>query len=343
VLGSVSLIGWRADRLRSPGSIDSPISREGAFLANNVLFAAFAFVVLLGTVFPLVLEAANGERISIGRPYFDRMTMPIGIALLFLMAVAPVLPWRKASGELLRHRLVWPAWIGTGVVVIAVAFGARGLAPLLAFGLGGFAAGSALRQIVLATRRQGWHGLVGRANGGMIVHVGVVIIAVALAASSSYSHSGEFLLAPGESATLAGHRITYLGIERAEEEAKTVTRARVQIDGGQIYEPALSRFPGGSNTIGTPSVRTGITGDVYLTLLDVPDEEDGQARIGMLVMPLAVWLWIGGTVMAMGTLLAAWPGRRRRPTDPVSAPVPEREPAAPGEPVGEPVGAGVDG
>ncbi len=117
----------------------------------------------------------------------------------------------------------------------------------------------------------------------------------------------------------------------------------MQIDGGQVYEPALSRFPGGSNTIGTPSVRTGVTGDVYLTLLDVPDEDDGQARIGMLVMPLAVWLWIGGTVMAVGTLLAAWPGRRRRPTDPVSAPVPEREPAAPGEPVGEPVGAGVDG
>jgi cytochrome c-type biogenesis protein CcmF len=337
VLGSVGLIGWRADRLRSPGSIDSPISREGAFLANNVLFAAFAFVVLLGTVFPLLLEAANGERISIGRPYFDRMTTPIGIALLFLMAVAPVLPWRKASGELLRHRLVVPAWIGTGVVVVAVAFGARGLAPLLAFGLGGFAAGSALRQIVLATRRQGWRGLVGRANGGMIVHVGVVIIAVALAASSSYSHSGEFLLAPGESATLAGHRVTYLGIERAEEEAKSVTRARVQIDGGGVYEPALSRFPGGSNTIGTPSVRTGITGDVYLTLLDVPDEDDGQARIGVLVMPLAVWLWIGGSVMAIGTLLAAWPGRRRRPTDPVSAPVPERRP------VGEPVGAGVDG
>jgi cytochrome c-type biogenesis protein CcmF len=194
-----------------------------------------------------------------------------------------------------------------------------------------------MRQIVLATRRQGWRGLVGRANGGMIVHVGVVIIAVALAASSSYSHSGEFLLAPGESATLAGHRITYLGIERAEEEAKTITRARVQIDGGRVYEPALSRFPGGSSTIGTPSVRTGITGDVYLTLLDVPEEDDGQARIGMLVMPLAVWLWIGGTVMAIGTALAAWPGRRRRPTDPVSAPVPDRQP------VGEPVGVGVDG
>jgi cytochrome c-type biogenesis protein CcmF len=345
VLGSIALIGWRGDRLRSPGSIDSPVSREGAFLANNVLFAAFAFIVLLGTVFPLVLEAANGDRISIGRPYFDRMTMPIGIALLFLMAVAPALPWRKASGELLLHRLLWPAWIGTGVVVLAVAFGARGLAPLVAFGLGGFAAGAAIRQIVLATRRQGLHGLVGRANGGMIVHVGVVVIAVALAASSSYSHSAEFLLKPGESASLAGHTITYLGIERATEAQKSIVRARVQVDGGQVYSPALSKFPGGTNTIGTPSVRTGLRGDVYLTLLDVPTDDTGAVRLGLLIMPLAVWLWIGGGLMAVGTVLAAWPGRRRRPTDPVSAPIPERHVRTPPpeEPVGEPVGAGVDG
>src|SRR4249920_2587913 len=86
---SIALIAWRGDRLRSPGSIDSPLSREGAFLANNVLFAAFAFVVLLGTVFPLLVEALNGKRVSVGVPYFNRMTMPVGIALLFLMAVAP--------------------------------------------------------------------------------------------------------------------------------------------------------------------------------------------------------------------------------------------------------------
>ena len=87
----VGLIGWRGDQLRAPGSVDSPVSREGAFLFNNLLFAAFAFVVLLGTVFPLVVEAINGDRISVGRPYFDRMTGPIGLALLFLMAVAPAL------------------------------------------------------------------------------------------------------------------------------------------------------------------------------------------------------------------------------------------------------------
>ena len=94
---SLALIAWRGDRLRSPGVMDSPLSREGAFLANNVVFAVFAFVVLLGTVFPLIVEATQDRRTVVGAPYFDRLSMPIGIALLFLMAVAPVLPWRKAS------------------------------------------------------------------------------------------------------------------------------------------------------------------------------------------------------------------------------------------------------
>jgi cytochrome c-type biogenesis protein CcmF len=110
VFGSLGLIAWRGDRLRSPGSIDSPVSREGAFLANNVLFGVFAFVVLLGTVFPLLIEAIQDRRISVGEPFFDRMTAPLGLALLTLMAIAPVLPWRKASGELLSKRLFWPAW-----------------------------------------------------------------------------------------------------------------------------------------------------------------------------------------------------------------------------------------
>ena len=152
-----ALIAWRGDRLRSPGAIDSPISREGAFLANNVLFTVFAFVVLLGTVFPLIVEALQDRRTVVGAPYFDRLSMPIGLALLFLMAVAPVLPWRKASGELLRDRLFWPAWCGAGALVLAVRRRRRRAGRrCVAFGLGGFAAGSALRQLVLATRRQGW-------------------------------------------------------------------------------------------------------------------------------------------------------------------------------------------
>ena len=112
VVVSLGLIAWRGDRLRSPGSIDSPLSREGSFLANNVLFTVWAFIVLLGTLFPLLVEALQDRQTLVGAPYFDRLSQPIGLMLLFLMGVAPVLPWRKASAELLRTRLFWPAWAG---------------------------------------------------------------------------------------------------------------------------------------------------------------------------------------------------------------------------------------
>ncbi|MFM8001883.1 MAG: cytochrome c-type biogenesis CcmF C-terminal domain-containing protein, partial [Actinomycetota bacterium] len=118
---SIGLIGWRGDRLRSPGVIDSPLSREAAFLANNVLFAVFAFVVLLGTVFPLIVEALQNRQIAVGAPFFDRLSTPIGLALLTLMAIAPVLPWRKATTETLRDRLFWPAWCGLGALILSLA------------------------------------------------------------------------------------------------------------------------------------------------------------------------------------------------------------------------------
>jgi cytochrome c-type biogenesis protein CcmF len=340
---SIGLIGWRADRLRSPGAIDSPISREGAFLANNVAFAAFAFVVLLGTLFPLGAEALNGEQLSVGGPYFERMTMPIGFTLLFLMAVAPALPWRRASGEVLHRRLLWPAWVGTLTVAAGVAAGLRGVAPLLAFGMGAFAAAAAVRHLALsvrAARRAGapaWRALLGRSNGGMVVHLGVILIAVAFAASNSYGESRQFRLAPGQSATLAGHTVTYLGTTTTTKSNKTTTQARVRIDGGKVYEPALHQFPFATQAIGSPSVKTGPLDDVYLTLVTTPEGPDGTAVIGVNIQPLIVWLWIGGMVMALGTALAAWPGRRRRP----EAPEPAAADAAPPVPEpAEPAGVG---
>lgn len=328
---TLGLIGWRGDRLRSPGRIDSAVSREGSFLANNVLFAGFAFVVLLGTVFPLVAEALNDRPVTVGAPYFNRMTVPLGLALLFLMAVAPVLPWRKASEEVLSRRLLWPAWAAAITIAVTVALGARGLGTVLTFGLGAFAGGAALRQVLLATRRQGWRGLVGRTNGGMVVHLGVVLVAVAIASNGHYQREVEARFEPGETRVIGGHDITYLGTRVEQERNREATKARVQVDGGQVYEPALSRYPGFGSLIGTPSVRTGITEDVYLTITRLPEEGSEAATLRVIIQPMVLWLWIGGGLMAAGTALAAWPGsRRRRPTDPVSAPVPGAPPVAAG-------------
>ena len=315
---TVALIGWRGDRLRAPGRIDSPMSREGSFLANNVLFAVFAFVILLGTVFPLIVEAVQDETITVGVPYFERMTMPVGMVMLFLMAVAPVLPWRKASGELLRKRLEWPAWFGIGALVLAVVLGGRGLTPLIAFTMAGFAAGAALRQIVLATRRNGWRGLVGRTNGGMIVHLGVIILAVGFAASNSYLRQTEVTLTQGEQIEFADMTFRYEGMIETEFAEKQVSEARIIVD-GQELRPALNRFIRRGDVIGTPDTLGSFTRDTQVALNTIIEDEP-KVVIRITSQPLIAWLWIGGILMAVGTAFSAFPHRiHRRPTEPVSA------------------------
>ncbi|MBM3741892.1 MAG: heme lyase CcmF/NrfE family subunit [Actinobacteria bacterium] len=318
---SIGLIGWRGDRLRSPGVIDSPLSREAAFLANNVLFAVFAFVVLLGTVFPLIVEALQNRQIAVGAPFFDRLSTPIGLALLTLMAIAPVLPWRKATTETLRDRLFWPAWCGLGALILSLALGAYGLAPLLTFALGGVSAGAALRQVFLATRRQGWRGLVGRANGGMIVHLGVILIAVALGASNSFSKSQELSLVQNVEAQFAGHTFELRDVIEVRDDRSISVKALVLVDGRKIYAPAITKFTRIGMNVGTPSVRTSLTTDIYLTLEPPVRQDANEARIKVFIKPMITWLWIGTALMAVGTALAAFPGRRRKPTEPTSAPV----------------------
>lgn len=327
---SLGLIAWRADMLRSVGRIETPVSREGAFLANNVVFAGLAFVVLLGTVFPLLLEALNGDRLSVGVPYFSRMTMPLGFALLTLMAVAPVMPWRRATAETMKTRLFWPAWFAVAVMVAAALLGAQGWAALLAFGLAAFAGGSAVRQLWGSVRRQGFRGVVGRTNGGMIVHLGVVFIAVAFAASTTYLQTVEVDLARGEEVSVGGHTVEFLDTTTTGSDRVLTVAARVKVDGDRIFEPRLNRYRASGMVIGTPSVRVGPFEDVYLALTSSPEASTSpsgndsvdEVTLRVVVQPLISWIWLGGLVMVAGTALALVPaGRRRnRSAEPIVAP-----------------------
>ena len=337
----IALIAWRGDRLRSPGRIDAPVSREAAFLVNNLLFAGLAFVVLLGTVYPLVAEALQGHQVSVGEPYFNRMTTPLGLALLFFMAVAPALPWRATSTDVLRRRLIVPAYVGGATMVAALALGTRGITPVLAFGLGAFAIAGIVRQYVVGVRAR--HHAEGeryptalrrtvganpRLYGGLIVHVGIVCIAVALASFSTFTTKRDVQLARGQSATVSGYTVTYLGSQTQRSAQKTSIKVRLRIrHGGSdlgVYAPAISTFPGTNEGIGTPSIRSGLLRDVYLTLVSSPTQR-GRVTIGVGINAMVVWLWTGGLILALGTTVALAPRLRRRvrPVDepPTVAPV----------------------
>jgi cytochrome c-type biogenesis protein CcmF len=342
---SVGLIAWRGDKLRSPGRIDSAVSREAAFLMNNLLFAGFALVVLTGTVFPLLVEALQNKQITVGEPYFTRLGVPIGIALLFLMSVGPVLPWRAASSELLRSRLLIPAWAGALTLVIALAAGAHGVANVGAFALGAFALTSIGRSVVVgvrARRRATSEALpiaavhTVRSNtrlyGGLLVHIGVVVVAIALATTGGYTTKKTVELGQGESARVRGLTVTYLGREVDQSAQKTTIKARVKVSGVGELAPAISTFPNAAEGIGTPSIHTTPWRDIYLTLVSSPTS--GRVTIGVQVGTMVMFLWIGGLIMALGCALALVPARKREvlaralgdaPADDDSAPAPLAE------------------
>jgi cytochrome c-type biogenesis protein CcmF len=337
IIVGFGLIAWRGDRLRSPGGIDAPLGREGAFLLNNLLFVGFAVVVLLGTVYPLIYQALTSQQVNVAAPYFNTLAVPVGMALLFLMAVAPVLSWRKINAAVLWQRLSISVWVGVLTVAICVAFGLRGLGPLIAFGLAAMAAATATRALVLSvrasrTRQAGWwRGLVGRTNGGMVVHLGVIVLAVGIIAATTYRHQAELALRKGAVVTFDGHQFQFEGLRTVRSPSKTSDQALVKVDGGGVFAPATTNFGSALSTVGTPAIDSGFLGDVYLTFDQVGGQGTvsgdqpianlpaGSVAIGVVIEPLLAWLWAGGLLIGLGGVLALVPGSRRRATDPVSA------------------------
>jgi cytochrome c-type biogenesis protein CcmF len=311
VAACIGLIAWRGDQLHTRGTLESPFSREGAFLANNFLFAAFAFVVLLGTVFPLVVEAVNGSSITVGGPFFDTMTMPIVICLLFLMAVGPVLPWRRSAPGVLGERLAWPVALAVAVLVGCSVAGVRGFWPLVVFALAAFAGGSALRQLVLSARRHGFTALVGRSGGGMVVHLGIVVVAVAFAASHAYEHEAQLTLRPGQAASYLGHSFVYGGVRDVARPGKSEAVAVIRLD-GRDYSPAMEQFALSDEAVPSPAVRSSFAEDVYMSIASLPASARGPLGLDVYVEPLVAWLWGGGLLAVAGGLLALLPERHAR-------------------------------
>jgi cytochrome c-type biogenesis protein CcmF len=332
------LIAWRGDRLRSPGGIDAPLGREGAFLLNNLVFVGFAFIVLLGTVFPLLYQAIKNQAVTVGAPYFNTIAVPVGLLLLFLMAVAPALSWRKVDAGVLWRRLAVPAWAGVLTIVGCVAGGVRGAEPLIGFGLAAFAAASAVRSLALAVRassRHGtgaWRGLVGRANGGMVVHLGVVVLSVGLIAATSFRAQAELTLRKGEVVRFDGHTYEYVAQRHVNTAQRHAFEAVIRVDTGGLFYPAVSQYGGkDSEAVGTPAIDSAFTDDQYLTWdatgstgkstggSPVTTLPKTAIAVGVIVEPLIAWMWAGGLLVGLGGLLALVPGQRRRSTDPVSA------------------------
>jgi len=334
---SYTLLYTRWPLLEADVELESMVSREAAFLFNNLLFVGIAFSVLWGTLFPILSEAVRGTKITVGPPFFNKVNVPLGLLLLGLTGIGPLIAWRKASVQNLQRQFAFP--VGAGIVVAALLalLGVRELAPLMTWGLAGFVCGTIAQEFWRGTRaRIRMHGesvpvalahLVGRNRrryGGYIVHLGMLVYFVAFA-GMAFKVQREATLKPGESVELKspfGHTYTFthVGISQFKQfnryvSAATIEVARDGVPDGRIVSEKRQHFT--VNELGTeeasfePStevgIRSGLQEDIYIVFAGaVNGTEEAVYRFNL--NPLVWWVWAGGFILAFGGLITMWPG-----------------------------------
>lgn len=324
----IVLLAFRAHTLEDEGHIESALSRETAFLLNNVVFVVFTFTVLLGTTFPLITEAIKGVKISVGEPYFNQMAIPCGLLLVFLMGVGPALPWGRANRQVVIRSFAIPVVVGLVVGLVAFQTGLRDLAAIAAFSLCGFAGFVTLREMFgpvwerMKTRKESFGGALKmsisgtrRRFGGYVVHLAVIAIVAAIAGNKTYKVSVEASLQPGESFSLGDYTFVYNKTEAKDYSQKFSVMAQIDAfhkdEPAGRFAPALNYYKSQREPIGTPDVQTKGQTDVYLSLLSF--EKDGsRVVVKAYLMPMVPWLWWSIPIIMLGSLISLWPRRRRK-------------------------------
>jgi cytochrome c-type biogenesis protein CcmF len=308
----------RLSLVRDDHSLDSPLSREGAFLAGNLLFSSFAFTVVLGTMFPVFYEAFTNKTTSVGAPFFNQVGIPIGLAILGLMAVGPALTWRRLEGVALRKTLMSPGILGVLTSIIAFVLGIRDINVLLTLAFSSLAigvlfvvTGNAMRQ-----RRQveGGSSLKAlsdllnaypRRYGAYITHLGVVVIAIGIAFSGAYKTERELAFKPGEMKTVLGHEVRYYNLVGEQRPEKTIQAAKLEVDGKEFY-PAQNYYGTQREAVSTPAIQYRVSGDFYMVLVN-GDPNDQSVSLKFISSPLVSWIWVGGLIVVIGAALTLIP------------------------------------
>jgi cytochrome c-type biogenesis protein CcmF len=326
VLGSLVIFAMRSHLVASAPRLDSLASREGVFLANNLLLTLFAFTVLVGTLYPLLVEAFGGREVTVGRPFFDRVSVPISFALLLAMGIGPVTPYRVARGAVVWERIRTPMTGGFIGGALAVLIGVRSVPVVVVVTLGVFVIGVILRHLfvqITARRKAGDApvaaaiGIVRRDPafwGGQLSHVGVALVAIAIAASSALAFRGEVRLAVGESSVIEGYCLVNDGGFRRIEANRAVDGLDIRLmdeDCGRtiaLLQPRVNQYPNSSQGIATPAVHNGLVEDVYLA---IAGGNADAVVLDVFVFPLMWLLWFGGLIVVAGGFLAI-AGRSRK-------------------------------
>ncbi|MBI3954270.1 MAG: hypothetical protein HY330_07135, partial [Chloroflexi bacterium] len=318
----------RRRALRDEEQLTALVSREGAFLLNNIMFLAVLAVTFIGSIYPWIYESVRGVKLAPGPEFFNRANGPILLGLLVLMGVGPVVPWRGARPATLLRMLALPLAVAVLVMAALAVAGVRQAWALAGFGACGLVAGTIFREWAKGTwarhrsHAEGYPraflGLIAsnRARyGGYVVHLAIALMAIGVIGSNFFKTEREVSLRPGQSAAVNQYVLTYEGMRRYPTPDKLVALATVSLREGDrslgTVETGRTLQRSMSQPVAEIAIRSTWKEDLYIVPAVL--REDGETTFKIFVNPLVMWIWIGGGVFLAGTIVALWPGRHELP------------------------------
>ena len=325
---SIGLFVYRLPRLRPEHEFDSVVSREGSFLANNLLLTGIAFATFWGTIFPILSSVVRGQTMTVGTAFYQQVDGPLFLALIFVMGVGPLLAWRRASRESLVRNFRWPALVAAVVAVALPILGMRSLWAVAGFAICAFSAATIFFEVWRGTSVRHRHGesypkalsmLLTRHRqryGGYLVHLGLILLAVGVIGSQFFQSQRDGLVERGQSLTINGYTLTYQGITDVTIDNVETIKAHFTVsrDGAVIEDiyPGERIFPGFEDQ---PTSIVSITDhgltDLYVFLAGF--DGTSSATIRVFINPLVPLVWLGGLLMLLGGIFCWWPLRRVSP------------------------------
>ena len=314
LVGGLVLILWRLDSLKSENRFDAVISRETSFLANNVLFIVATFTVLWGTIYPIVAEVIWGTRLSVGPPFFNRVFIPIALALIALAGIGPLLSWRSMRGSALRRVATVPLAAGVVTAVVLRATGIESVGALAAFGLSAFTVASIVGEFARGGRvyrkreKISWAPAVARTlvrnrrrYGGYVVHLGVVLIVIGVAGGVFRTERNAHLV-EGQSLRVGDYELVYEDLQESQTQEKQIAITTIGVfrDGDRVttLRPQRNLHFAQQQWQSEIAIRTTPVEDLYVVTTTI--DQDGAASIRAFVNPLTWWIWAGAVVMLTG-------------------------------------------
>ena len=327
LLISIVVFIWRYDSLRSRAQLESFVSRESAFLGQNILFLVVAFVTLWGTIFPVFSEAADDTVITVGRPFFDRVNGPILLLIIILMGIGPLLPWRRSTTQSLVRALRAPLITALVTIVVLLTVGIRQPFALVGFAAVALAVGGILTEWLRGTRSRHRRGepyptafmnlLSGNRPryGGYIVHIGIAMLAVGVTASSFFSAQRDIAMIPGDVASFGDYTFRYVGAIHTMHPDRAESVAAFDVWKGDQLTGRMEAFRAFYPTFRIASTKGAIHSTPIEDFYIVPSEfgADDQAVFRVLINPMVWWMWASGPVLVLGILVGLWPSRQPAP------------------------------